>query len=514
VSARAGCLAVLGALAALVAPTGALASGTQESTFQDDDLLVYGTEAVQASTLDTIKALGGDRVRVTLQWRLVAPEPDAAAKPAGFDGSNPAAYPPGAWDRYDRLVRLAKARGLGVNLDVTAPAPNWGTGTPPDRPDLDSTFDPSAAEFGAFVRAAAVRYPGVHYWSIWNEPNQAGWLTPQWLPDPRDPTRWVPTAPQVYRRLLDAAWTSLQQTGHGHDTILVGETAPKGLLQARGVTRSMDSQRFIRELYCLDDNLQFYKGTSAEVRACPTTNQAAGFVAAHPALFGASGWAHHPYELTFAPDRPPVHRDAWVTIANLHDLGGLLRRIRARYRQPTRAAVPLYLTEFGYQTKPPDPLGVTFAQQAEYLNQAEYIAWRNGAVRTLAQFLLVDSGPPYGVTFQSGLRTADRKPKPAYDAYALPVWLPSPTIRNGRKLKVWGLARAAPAGRHAKVSIQVRVGGRGHPWRRVATATASAARGYLTASVPVHRSGELRLVWNGHRSRVASFRVRGGAARR
>jgi hypothetical protein len=48
-------------------------------------------------------------VRVTLQWRLVAPAPGEARKPEGFDGADPNAYPPGVWDRYDRLVR----RGIG-----------------------------------------------------------------------------------------------------------------------------------------------------------------------------------------------------------------------------------------------------------------------------------------------------------------------------------------------------------------------------------------------------------------
>jgi hypothetical protein len=507
VTGRARRLAVLAALAALVSPAAAPASPLQESTFQDDDLLVHGTATQQTRTLDTLRALGADRVRVTLQWRLVAPAAGEARKPDGFDGADPAAYPPGAWDRYDRLVRQAEQRNLGVNLNVTAPAPNWATGTAPGRPEIDATFDPSAAEFGAFVRAAALRYPGVHYWSIWNEPNQAAWLTPQWLPDPRDPTRWVATAPQVYRRLVDAAWSALQETGHGHDTILVGETAPKGMLDARGVTRSLDAQRFIRELYCVDDHLQFYKGTSAEVRACPTTNQVAGFVAAHPALFAASGWAHHPYELTRAPDRPPAHRDAWVTLGNLKDLSRLLRHIRARYQQPAVEPVALYLTQFGYETNPPDPLGVTFARQAEYLDQAEYVAWRNGSVRTLAQFLLVDSGPPYAATFQSALKTRKGERKPAYDAYALPVWLPSPKVRKGRALDVWGLVRAAPEGRHVPVSIQVRAAA-GHPWQRVATRTTTGIRGYLSTSVHVRRSGELRLAWNGHHSRAAPFRVR------
>jgi Cellulase (glycosyl hydrolase family 5) len=503
VNGRACSLAVL---AALALPAAAAASSTQESTFSDDDLLVRGTPAVQAQTMDAMKALGADRVRVTLMWRLVAPAGDDAQKPAGFDGADPAAYPAGAWDRYDRIVQLAAQRGLKIAFDVSAPAPNWATGTPPEQPQIDPTFDPNAAEFAAFVRAAATRYRSVHYWSIWNEPNDAASLTPQWLHDPRDPTRWVPTSPQVYRRLLDAAWQALQDTGHGRDTILIGETAPKGLLDNAGLTASIDAQLFVRELYCVDENLQVYQGTSAEVRGCPTANQAATFVHDHPALFFATGWAHHPYELSIAPNKPPRHEDNWITLGNLTDLNRLLRRIRARYAQPPQVLSRLYLTAYGYQTNPPEPDGVSPALQAEYLNHAEYLTWRNPSVRTLAQLPLND-GTPVASTFQSGLRTARGKRKPAYEAYALPVWLPSPRVRPGQKLKVWGLVRAAPNGRRVRVSIQVRRRG-SREWTRVARRSTRGPRGYLTANVRVASSGDLRLVWNGHHSRAAPFTVR------
>jgi hypothetical protein len=496
----------LAVLAALALPAAATASSTQESTFSDDELLVRGGPAEQARTLDTMKALGADRVRVTLVWRLVAPAAGEAQKPAGFDGANPAAYPAGAWDRYDRLVRLAAQRGLGIAFDVSAPAPNWATGTPPEQPQIDPTFDPSAAEFGAFVRAAALRYRGVHYWSIWNEPNDAASLTPQWLHDPREPTRWVPTSPQVYRRLVDAAWQALQETGHGRDTILIGETAPKGLLDNAGLTASIDAQLFVRELYCVDANLQAYQGTSAEVRACPTVDQPAAFVREHPGLFAATGWAHHPYELSIAPNHPPRHDDNWVTLGNLGDLNRLLRLIRARYAQPAQSLSRLYLTEYGYQTDPPEPQGVSPALQAEYLNHAEYLTWRNQSVRTLGQFPLKD-GTPVASTYQSGLRTAKGDRKPAYEAYALPVWLPAPRVTAGAKLRVWGLVRAAPSGRRAQVSIQVRRRG-SHAWTRVATRSTQGPRGYLTANVPVATSGDLRLVYKGRHSRAAAFTVR------
>jgi hypothetical protein len=80
-------------------------------------------------------------------------------------------------------------------------------------------------------------------------------------------------------------------------------------------------------------------------------------------------------------------------------------------------------------------------------------------------------------------------------------------VKPGGTLNVWGLVRAAPNGRRAQVSIQVRRRG-SKTWTRVARRSTKGPRGYLTANVRVESSGDLRLVWNGHHSRAASFTVR------
>ena len=63
------------ALLLLAVPATARASAQQETTFQDDDLLVFGDADTQARTLDTVKALGADRLRVSVFWTVVAPDP-------------------------------------------------------------------------------------------------------------------------------------------------------------------------------------------------------------------------------------------------------------------------------------------------------------------------------------------------------------------------------------------------------------------------------------------------------
>jgi hypothetical protein len=517
---------IVAALVLAAIPSTASASSTQESMFQDDPNLVYGTDAQVNTTLDALAALGVDRIRVSVFWKIVAPANDQKVRPV-FDATDPAAYPQNLWAPYDRIVTAAAAHGIGVNFNLTSPVPRWAaTETPADRTDLQDTFGPNTDEFGMFVKAVGTRYSGsyeglprVDYWSIWNEPNQAGWLTPQWSPDPRNAKLFVESAPSIYRNLVAAAWTNLADTGHGADTVLVGETAPQGVKDF-GLSRPLSPLRFLRRLYCLDDNLNLLKGEEATVRGCPA--DPATFVAANPGLFHATGYAHHPYALLTPPGRKSKSSDD-VAMSDLPALSRELKRIYARYGQKTQSTrgVPLYLTEYGYQTKP-DPFTVSFSQQAAFINQAEYISYRNPNVRAMSQFLLTDDAPVPGVdpkkdpqlywrTFQSGLMLLTGKRKPAYAAYATPIYLKHRVIRRGRRAAVFGMLRGAKPGVVAVASIQFRA--KGHKkWRTLRTARSKGVRNYLNSSVRPPSSGSLRLRWsNGGKplaSRAAPITVR------
>jgi len=546
-------LAIVCLALALVAPPSALASVSQSSIFQDDDLLIYNTTAGTEQTLETLKLLGVQSLRVSVYWRIVAPDPLSTTRPANFNAADPAAYPEGSWSRYDQLVEDAHALGLAVNLDITSPAPLWATQTP-DRPDIANTYNPSGPEFAAFVQAVSTRYSGTYVppppptsappppppppapcmgllaclfggsnpngsgsnpappppaivtttplprvssWSIWNEPNQPGWLTPQWAPDTAG--HLVERSPALYRSLINAGYSALLATGHGSDTILIGETAPKGLT-VRGETRAIPPLLFIRDLYCVNSKLQRLSGSRASALACPVSAaQSAAFPARNPGLFKETGWAHHPYELTFAPTVSTVNSD-FVTIANINRLGRTFNGIERAYRRSR--PVPYYLTEFGYMSDPPSPVGVSLRQQSAYLNQAEFIAYSNPRVRDLSQFLLHDSPPipctrcsnpgGYGSSFETGLEFQDGRLKPSFAAYRMPIFLPSPTVRRGGKLRVWGMAR--PARGSVTVAIQFRPGSSG-AFKRIASARTRAHPAYLDTRITLPRSGQLRLAW-------------------
>jgi hypothetical protein len=532
---RAASLTVLAACLALALPgVGARASTTQESIFQDDNHLVYARPDAVAATLDTLKALGVERVRVSVFWGLIAPSSSSQRRP-NFDATDPAAYPAANWTRYDTLVRLAQERGIAVLFNLTAPAPLWATGSSPDRPDIDNTYDPSPSEFAKFVQAVGTRYggnyvppspsngaapsnegikippgamasaaaaaplPRVLAWSVWNEPNQPGWLTPQWVPDARRHNRLVEAAPRIYRHLVDAAFTGLSASNHGQDTILVGETAPKGQERARGETRAIKTLVFLRDVYCVNRRLRFLRGERARALGCPTADFVNAFRAAHPGLLSATAYAHHPYQLLQRPNQRSRDRD-FVTIAELPRLEHLLDRILRRYGAARPHGMPLWLTEFGYQTRPPDPYGVSYRRQAAYLNEAERIAYRDRRVQALSQFLLVDDGPVKGLkasdpnywgTFQSGLVTLSGHRKPAFAAYRLPIWV---TRRGGRAISLWALLRPAPNETAQRARIQF-AGRRSRRFRTLRTVTTRNPKGFLTARLHVPRTGRVRVAW-------------------
>ena len=114
-------------------------------------------------------------------------------------------------------------------------------------------------------------------------------------------------------------------------------------------------------MYCLDDNLNVIRGAHAAVRGCP--GDIATFVAQNPALFHATGYAHHPYALLTPPSVRSKLAD-WVSMGDLRALSRELTRIYQRYGQKTQSkrGVPLYLTEYGYQTRPDPVTRVPFSQ--------------------------------------------------------------------------------------------------------------------------------------------------------
>jgi hypothetical protein len=492
--------------------SGSNSRGPIESIFQDDDHLLYSPTPTVIRTLDTLRGLGVNRLRLTILWGALAPDAISRTPPPHFDATDPGAYGPGVWAPYDRIVELARQRGIGVAFNVTAPGPLWGMAAGAPNLKASTHYIPQAAAFGQFMTAlgrrysgsyvvrgagtgSGVRLPRVSYWTIWNEANQPGWLYPQWV---SSGGQQVMDSPRLYRQLVDAAFSALKATGHSPsaDTILIGELAPEGS-EATTAKSPIPPIPFIRALYCVDAGYHPLRGAAATALGCPAAGSAGAFAGAHPGLFDATGFAHHPYSFFLAPS---AHMSD-PNFAPLSDLARLEQALDQSFgAYGNQRKLPIYLTEYGYETNPPNPFrGVPLARQALYLNQAEYMAWQDPRVRAMAQFLLYDSAPDpaypkgspgYWSTFQTGLLFLGGLRKPAFAAYRLPIFVPSPSANPA---EVWGMLRPGPDGGAEQARIQWR--SPGGSTREVASVSTSDPSGFFSTHVGFPGAGSVRIAW-------------------
>jgi hypothetical protein len=444
-------LALLPIVFVLRAAPPAHASQSQMSLMMDDNQLLYSGNGARVAALQTMKSLGVVMVRATLLWSVVAHGTKNPATHHRFNPANPADYPKNAWLNYDQLVVDAKAVGIQVYFDVTGPGPSWAMGKTTD-PTEKPSYMPNVAQFGKFVQAAGTRFSGTFHslprvstWSIWNEPNQVGWLSPQGVYSSQLHAV-LPYSPILYRKLWYAARGALNRTGHKTDTVLAGETAPLGSPPQNGRT-PMRPALFIQQFFCVNSKLKPYTGLQASVRGCSIFKRDGPIT--------ASGWAHHPYTKA----EPPTWNKApagSIVIANIAALPKLLDGI-AKSTHRIASGVPIWITEMGYETNPPDPYrGVTLADQAAYINETDFMAYNQPRVQAVTQFLLEDTGPNthykktqrgYWDTYQSGLEFGPGSGapagthKPAYNAYAMPIWIAATGPASSPQLELWAQVR-------------------------------------------------------------------------
>ncbi|MGH2856917.1 MAG: hypothetical protein ACRDMJ_05470 [Solirubrobacteraceae bacterium] len=468
---------------------------------------VGGVSTLTPQTLDLLKHLGVDRIHIYMHWADIAPDPQSHHRPA-FDATNPDAYPLSGWAKFDQPIREIVARHMTIDLDLVSPVPLWAQGhSVPRRFRSNPYWEPNATLYGQWVKAVGTRYSGhftppgqstplprVSFWSIWNEPNLGIDLAPQTT------AAGVEVSPRYYRTLVGAAWNGLHSTGHGGDTILIGELAPTGVTNP-GNFGMMPGLRFLRALYCVNGSYKPLTGVQATERGCPATATAsAAFAAANPGLFKASGVADHPYTFGPPPNELTPGEPDYTTLPAIPNLERTLDRLQKLYGSSTR--FPIWSTEFGYLTNPPDGSSDTVSPQvaAAWINWAEYLTWQDPRIRSYDQYLLQDPPAPASANpFASGLQTSSGAPKPSFYAFRIPIFLPVTSAARGHPLVVWGCVRQAPpvAGRthrRQQVQIQFSAGG-GAAFKPVATVPIVSRRGYFEVHQTFSSSGEVRLAW-------------------
>jgi len=470
--ARAVKLAAMLAATAAGPASAAQAEGTPASrdlqTGIADDRLLLSKGAKPEAVAKKWARLGIDSVRIHARWIAVVPAPEKRRKPRDFDPSDPD-DPSYNWGALDAAVSALRANGIEPILAVTGSGPVWAS----RNPALDNPrYKPDPRQFGRFATAVATRFgPAVDRYLIWNEPNIPGWLQPQFS---CRRGRCVPESPHIYRELFRFAASAIRRADPGSE-VLFGTLAPRGG-KARSTNATTRPLAFLRAMGCVTATYR-----SDRTGRCRT---------AKPVR--ADGFSYHPHPIGMAADEHAPDRDD----AAIGDLGRLTtaldRTTRAGIVKPVRGRrFDIHLTEFGYQTNPPDRnVGVSPALQARWVQQGTYLAWKSPRIKTITQYEYKDEPLATNTTgsdrfsgWQSGMLFSDGRPKPLLAAFPNPFWA---EVRRGRSsVRFWGQVRPGDAHR---VRLQRRLQG---AWATVRILQTDPS-GYWSADVVVRAPGDFR----------------------
>jgi hypothetical protein len=326
------------------------------------------------------------------------------------------------WGGYDPVIKGLHSRGIETVLTLVS-APAWSNG------GQGTNFAPtSGSSFATFAATAARHYPFVMRWLIWNEPNQRRWLRP--------------TTPAIYvRRLLNPAYAAIHSV-RPHALVGGGVTAP------RAATGGVSPLAWIK-----------------------------GMKAAHAKL---DAYAHNPYPLN--PNETPTtggcdHCET-LTMATLPQL---IADVGNAFG-PTKR---VWLTEYGYQTDPPDSfLGVSLQKQAIYVSEAAMRAYVTPRVDMLINYLVQDE--PDLDRWQSGVLTTAGDEKPSYQAFQVPLTVQA---RTKTTVTLWGQIRPG-SGSQPYVLEQLQ----GTKWLPVGKSSKTSPRGFFKRIVPAAAGTSFRVV--------------------
>jgi hypothetical protein len=436
--------------------TGPLVTGVLDGTFggADADLAFRRTADAGSAT-----------VRLPVAWSGVAPQ----VRGPGFRPDNPA-DPAYRWGPLDRQVKLAISHGLSPIVGISS-SPAWAEGGGQGRP---GTVKPDPAELGAFSTAVARRYSGtfgglprVRYWQVWNEPNLIFYLEPQYVG-----TR---TFSPVWYRAMVNAFSDAVHSVHRDNVVIAGGLAPFTTHTGDRREWGLAPLHFMRDMLCMSKNLT------------PKCKARARF----------DVWAHHPYT-----SGGPNHHAHLADDVSLGDLPQMRRLLDAAIRAGhvvNRMPVRFWVTEFSWDTSPPDPKGVPARTHARWVAEALYRMWSNG-ISLVTWFQLRDD-PLSASLYQSGLyfrgpTIEQDRPKPALRAFRFPfVALP-----EGNGARVWG---RTPTSRRGNVIIQLKAGSR---WLPLAVLRAD-RYGIFRRHIRVLRGAAVRARFAPTRETALAFRV-------
>jgi hypothetical protein len=405
-------VAVLAA-GAVVAPAAFAARPSSLTTGFGDPIVSNPSSSVRVRWLARMRSERAKIVRVAVSWETIEPQRPQLGSDA-TDPSNPA-YD---FSTVDPVVREASDNGLQIVFELFF-APKWAEGPNMPAGSAPGAWQPNATWFGAAAAATARRYSGgfpdparpghtlprIRLWQPWNEPNLTTYLEPQWISTAGG---FVPASPAIYRALLNSFYNGVKAVDPRNVVISAGLSpygSPPGSWRIPPIA-------FERSLLCLDSGLN--------ATSCP-----------NPAHFDA--FDHHPYSYGSPSSHAANPDDA--TVPEITKMISILRRAVATGGALPAGRKAMWTTEIGWQSRPPNPAGVSLATQARWVEQAMFLLWRQG-VGTILSFQITDQvlGPNL---YQEGLYYLSGRPKPAATAFRFPFV----TQRvNRTRLDAWGQA--------------------------------------------------------------------------
>jgi hypothetical protein len=354
---------------------------------------------------------GASVLHITVEWRNVAP----VTRPTSFDPSDHL-DPAYRWGELDLRVRAAVVNGLAPIVEIIR-APEWAEG---DGPGGAGTVKPDPAELRAFAQAAATRYSGrffslprVRYWQLWAEQNRYEHLNPQ-----LDGRRVLSAI--WYRSMLNAFAPAIHAV-HPDNLVVTGGLAPFTTHLGENRWWGPGPLEFMREMLCMSKRLK------------PTCAAKSHF----------DVWAHHPYT-SGGPNHHAYDPDD-VSLGDLPEMRRLLDAAVRAGHVVSHYPIRFWVTEFSWDTSPPDPRGIPPKEHARWVSEALYRMWQSGV--SLVTWLMLRDEPFVSSYFQSGLyyrgpTIKSDRPKRALQAFRFPfVALPA-----GRTVVVWGRTPTSRAG--------------------------------------------------------------------
>ena len=368
------------ATAAVCVPAASASRFVQHGLF-DDAQFNYGNPD---QVFPVLKQLRTQLIRVNLVWG--GANGVAKRRPVNPANPNDPAYD---WSVYDRTVTYAQRYGMKVVFSVLG-TPPWANGAagvnvvPRSVLDLERFATAAARRYnGSFTGADGRVLPAVRSWLAWNEPNNPAFLRPQYR---RVGGKVVIQSAIDYAKICNAIVKGVRKTTIGASKVACGVTGPRGNNNPNSSRPATSPLPFLRAM----------KKAGAK---------------------GFDAYAHHPYygaprETPRTPPPPGIHGNA-ATAVTLGNINLLIREVTRLYGNKR-----IWITEYGYQTNPPDRIfGVSFANQARYLTQAYAIAKKHPRIDMLLWFLLRDERLGVDEGWQSGLLTATGRKKPSFAAF-------------------------------------------------------------------------------------------------